>query len=85
MLHTQASFLQTDLPLHVALTKHKACRTEAKDTAAFGPNPTPPEGHPGVGREEDGGFQIMGEDEQPVSGAAIKGGELVGTAEVDWR
>lgn len=83
----QASFLQTDLPLHVALTKHKACRTtSSKGMAATGASPgRPPQEHPGVGHEEDGGVKIMERDDQPVSGASNKRGELVGTAEVDWR
>lgn len=86
LLCTQALFLQTDLPLHVALTKHKACRTASSNVSvAIGPNSTPPQGHPGLGREEDVGFQIMDTDEQPVPGATKKPGELVGTAEVDWR
>ncbi|CAM9697417.1 unnamed protein product [Pylaiella littoralis] len=81
-----ALFLQTDLPLHVALTKHKVCRTASSNVSvAIGPNSTPPQGHPGLGREEDVGFQIMDTDEQPVPGATKKPGELVGTAEVDWR
>ncbi|CBN74807.1 conserved unknown protein [Ectocarpus siliculosus] len=91
--NAQASFLQTDLPLHVALTKHKVSRIR--------PRPLDPPVQPGAGAgngDGDGGapgergYQAAvaaEEDEHSVyallSEDVSRRGELVGTAEVDWR
>ncbi|CAM9178960.1 unnamed protein product [Ectocarpus fasciculatus] len=91
--NAQASFLQTDLPLHVALTKHKVSRIR--------PRPLDPPVQPGVGvinGDGDGGAPgargfpaaVRSEEEEhsaPVffSEELSRRGELVGTAEVDWR
>ncbi|CAM9489919.1 unnamed protein product [Ectocarpus sp. 4 AP-2014] len=88
-----ASFLQTDLPLHVVLTKHKVSRIR--------PRPRDPHAQPGAGvgdGDGDGGapgargYQAAvaaEEDEHSVSALfsedGSRRGELVGTAEVDWR
>eukprot|EP00752_Nemacystus_decipiens_P004496 g4105.t1 len=83
-----ASFLQTDLPLHVALTKHKVSRTNIaqarrprlgievrRDEEGVISSPTEPEG------------DCHEADELPAAGVgpSTSRGELVGTAEVDWR
>ncbi|CAB1102132.1 unnamed protein product [Ectocarpus sp. CCAP 1310/34] len=88
-----ASFLQTDLPLHVALTKHKVSRIR--------PRPLDPPVQSGAGAvngDGDGGAPgargcqaavAAEEDEHPVyalfSKDVSRRGELVGSAEVDWR
>ncbi|CAM9711049.1 unnamed protein product, partial [Ectocarpus sp. 8 AP-2014] len=88
-----ASFLQTDLPLHMALTKHKVSRIR--------PRPLDPPVQPGAGAgngDGDGGapgergYQAaVAAEEDGHSVYALSSedvsrrGELVGTAEVDWR
>eukprot|EP00903_Cladosiphon_okamuranus_P009829 g9342.t1 len=78
-----AAFLQTDLPLHVALTKHEVCRStiphgrQARPGVEGGHDEEEP-------HEHEGGWDV---DEMPASGVGLSRsrGELVGTAEVDWR
>ncbi|CAM9246103.1 unnamed protein product, partial [Ectocarpus sp. 6 AP-2014] len=95
--NAQASFLQTDLPLHVALTKHKASRIRRRPLDP----PVQPGAGPGSGDGDgDGDGGALGErgyqaavaaEEDGHSAYALfsedvsRRGELVGTAEVDWR
>jgi len=100
----QASFLQADLPLHVALTKHKVCRRRSSSTSASRSTSTRNRRQPGDGggeqnldNDEDDGVgddddddddgDALGDQRSLVasSGAATRRGEIVGTAEVDWR
>lgn len=84
LFRKQASFLQTNLPLHVALTKHKVYRRTIPQGRR--PRPGVEGGHDEDGpREHEGGCDDV--DELPASGVGLSRsrGELVGTAEVDWR
>ncbi|CAM9227937.1 unnamed protein product, partial [Ectocarpus sp. 8 AP-2014] len=91
--NAQASFLQTDLPLHMALTKHKVSRIRPRpldphvQSGAGAGNGNGDGGAPGesgyqaaVAAEEDG-HSVYALSSEDVS----RRGELVGTAEVDWR
>ncbi|CAM9319214.1 unnamed protein product, partial [Hapterophycus canaliculatus] len=101
--NSQASFLQSDLPLHVALTKHSVSRKEraqaeiaAKANLRKQLRPEQDENRFGSPATEEMGEEEEGEEEkeqeEPSVQVALSGlesagkqGELVGTAEVDWR
>lgn len=91
----QASFLQSDLPLHVALTKHKVSRTTRARVEAGSKLDSRGEVQ-AKHDEERGGCPATeeeeGDQEESSAHASLSGldplgkrGELVGTAEVDWR
>lgn len=84
LFRAQASFLQSDLPLHVALTRHKVSRSTVPEGRR---SPPGEEGERVVSAllEHEGGCGDV--DDLPAAGPGPSKtrGELVGTAEVDWR